>query len=202
MIYELANEHFLTEDERQWKKITIAMQTGPPTAYTCDHPDCIPTGTQQVNYCETCELCWTEVPCKRDLHDSSFFSPIPDIFECPDCKVANDDFEAREEHYKMTNSPPPLYACAHVRCATPVQGWDSLCRECGESGSDGGLVLGIANHHYCDACDAWEHVNATCGEGIPQHSNTNPLRHRLSKRLFGKSRILQMIRVQEFHAAG
>ena len=98
MIYELANEHFLTEDERQWKKITIAMQTGPPTAYTCDHPDCIPTGTQQVNYCETCESCWTEVPCKGDLHDSSFFSPIPDIFECPDCKVANDDFEAREEH--------------------------------------------------------------------------------------------------------
>ena len=55
MIHELAHEHFLTEDERQWKKITIAMQTEPPTAYTCDHPDCIPTGTQQVNHCETCE---------------------------------------------------------------------------------------------------------------------------------------------------
>ena len=88
----------------------------------------------------------------------------------------------------MTNSPPPLFACAHVRCATPVQGRDSLCRECGESGySTGGLVLGIAYHHYCDACEAWEHVNATNGEGLPQHSNTNPLRHRLSKRLFVSS---------------
>jgi hypothetical protein len=188
MISELDREPFLTEDEKKWKQITIAMQTGPPTAYSCDHPDCIPLGRQQVNYCEICFCCWTETPCKADLHDSSFFPHIPDVLECPDCKAENDELEAREEQHRMTNSPPPLFACAHVRCATPVQGRDSLCRECGESGySTGGLVLGIAYHHYCDACEAWEHVNATCGEGLPQHSNTNPLRHRLSKRLFVNS---------------
>ena len=89
MIYELDHEPFLTEDERKWKQITLAMQTGPAAAYSCDHPDCVPIGLQQVNYCETCFCCWTEIPCKGDLHDSSFFSPIPDVFECPDCKVAN-----------------------------------------------------------------------------------------------------------------
>ena len=79
MIYELDHEQFLTEEERKWKEITLAMQTGPPTAYSCNHLDCVPTGTQQVNYCETCLSCWTEVPCKGDLHDSSFFSSIPAV---------------------------------------------------------------------------------------------------------------------------